>query len=127
MINNQFTLASLLFSILLNIVYFSKKRIESVETKIYSFLVAINFITILFAIFSAYTIMFSNELILLNNFVSKSLLVCYGVWTTFFTLYVYSISTNKKGSIRKIIKILLPTATSGKLSRSARGIFLSIK
>lgn len=110
MINNQFTLASLLFSILLNIVYFSKKRIESVETKIYSFLVAINFITILFAIFSAYTIMFSNELILLNNFVSKSLLVCYGVWTTFFTLYVYSISTNKKGSIRKIIKILFCSA-----------------
>lgn len=93
--NNFFTLAIILFNILLTIVYFSKKRVNSFETITYKYLVIINLIVSCLAIMSFFTIKYNASFQILNNIVSKSLLVAYLAWLLLFTIYLMGISNSK--------------------------------
>ena len=90
--NNFFSMSALFFNILLAFVYFSKKRIESFETKMYDYLVISSLITSIFAISCFYTIMFMDVVGVLNDIVSKVLLINYIIWITLFTLYMLGVS-----------------------------------
>ena len=121
-INMIFSLCSLLYIILTVFIYFSKKRIENNETKVYSRL-------LLCSLFGL-----SIELIstLLNSYVTgytyfkgvslKLINVYFISWLSFFFAYIYSISTEKVTtkfkknyyiiySICVIISLLLPIKT----------------
>ena len=95
---NYFTICSWFFSILLTIVYFSKKRVKNKETKIYQFIVIVNLIMGFCAILDNYLI-YNYPYKFITNFISKSLLLCYTIWMYIFTLYIIAIS--KKFSMRK--------------------------
>ena len=53
---NIFTIYSLFYSVLLNTVYFTKKRINTLENKLFESIMLTNFIGVLLAIFSYFTI-----------------------------------------------------------------------
>ena len=86
--NNFFTVAILIFNILLICVYFSKKRVTNFETTTYKYLVISNMISSVLAIGSYLTIKYMEYVPVLNEIVSKSLLVSYLIWLLIFTSYL---------------------------------------
>ena len=107
MLNNAFTIASFFLILLIGIIYFSKEKIKSYETKIYSILLITNFFMLLLAIFSYITIQYEDSIPIINNIVSKTLLVFMLTWTIIFTFYIFIISSYEEKSFksRKILKI----------------------
>ena len=110
-----FSTCSLFYSILLTIMYFSKKRLNRVENKIYGSLIICNLIGVILAVSCYYTINNMDNMPFLNYIVSKSLLIYYLAWITIFTIYVFVISYQKKvrneeeknKNIKKISKLFI--------------------
>lgn len=91
-----FQICSLFYISLLLIIYFSKKRLGTVENKIYIILAVTNLIGLILDISSVYTVSNMSQYPILNKFVSKAYLVYLLSWMFLFTIYVFIISTNKK-------------------------------
>lgn len=114
MSNNFFTICSLFYIILLNIVYFRKNRANNYETKIYSALVVVSLLTNIFAIANYFTIINSDTMPVLNTAISKLLLVCFVAWGFFFTSYNYIVSVKrvkgekKYNNIKKAFIVIIP-------------------
>ncbi len=105
MSNNAFTICSLFYSILLIIIYFNKERIKTFETTIYSSLVVLNLINVIFALATYYVIKYFPNLYFLYYSIPKLLLISYMAYLSMFTLYVVYISfSNKKKKENKIVK-----------------------
>lgn len=96
-----FQICSLFYISLLLIIYFSKKRLGTVENKIYIILAVTNLIGLILDISSVYTISNMSRYPILNKFVSKAYLVYLLSWMFLFTIYVFIISTNKKNDKNK--------------------------
>ena len=108
MSNNFFTIAGFIYSILLLFVYFSRQRIKSFETKTYDYLVIINVITNINAIICYLTIKFKENIPIINDIISKSLLICYLLWIMLFTIYMIGTSEDlKQKNFKKIISFLM--------------------
>ena len=105
MANNAFTICSLFYSILLIIIYFNKERIKTFETTIYSGLVVLNLINVIFALATYYVVKYFPDLYFLYYLIPKLLLISYMAYLSLFTLYVVYISfSNKKKKENKIVK-----------------------
>ena len=102
MSNNFFTISSLFYIVLLNIVFFSKPRVKNIETRIYQNIIICNLATIVTAIISSFTIRNIATIPLLNEIVSKFLLITFFGWGTLFSSYLYVITFEDK--IEKIKK-----------------------
>lgn len=103
-----FTLTSLFYISLLTIVFFGRQRINSIENKLFSYLILSNLIGVLLAIFSYFTITNITVMPLLNEIASKAYLMYLILWITLFTEYTIIISAIKKENIinkRNIIYI----------------------
>jgi len=92
MANNFFTICSFFYSLMLSIIYFKRKHVGNLETKIYSYLVTTNLLNVIFAILCYFTIINMNSLSILNDFVSKTLLLLFITWELFFTCYIIVIT-----------------------------------
>ena len=86
------------FSILLNIIYFSKRRIKNVENKLYQFLVIRNLFALLFEY--ACTFMSINYIPFFSDLVLKIYLLLLLVWIGIFSIYMIYI-TKKDHAISK--------------------------
>ena len=75
--NNFFTISSFFYCLMLVIVYFRRKHIQSLETRIYSKLVSINFFNVFIAILCYFTILLRDVIPFVNDFISKTLLIIY--------------------------------------------------
>ncbi len=102
--NNFFTIAILIFNILLVCVYFSKKRVNNFETTTYKYLVISNMISSVLAIASYLTIKHMEHVPVLNEIVSKSLLVSYLIWLLIFTSYLIGVSDKRTFKVNNIFK-----------------------
>ncbi len=102
MSNNFFTICSLFYIVLLSIVYFSKPRVKNLETTIYKYIVVCNLVTIVLAVTSFFTITNVDKCPLLNEIVSKFLLISFFCWGTLFVFYVFSITYEDKA--KKLFK-----------------------
>lgn len=106
---NIFTIYSLFYSLLINIVYFSSKRLRSIENKIFEKIMLTNFVGVLLAIGSYFTIKNIDRFELLNTFVSKGYVVYLLTWLTLFSVYIFVISIkdgkDKKSEVNKIINL----------------------
>ena len=80
-----FPLCALLFSLLLVIIFFTKKHIKTFETKLYGFLILTNFVALNVELLCTYaaTIYESNKF--LADFILKSYLACILTWAFMFT------------------------------------------
>lgn len=107
-----FSTCSFFYSFLLTIMYFSKKRLNRIENKIYGSLIICNLIGVILAVSCYYTINNMNNMPFFNYVISKALLIYYLAWITIFTIYVFVISYQKKAkneeeknkNIKKICK-----------------------
>ena len=87
-----FSACSLFYIILLTAVFFSKKRLATLENKIYSLMIITNLVGIILALLSYFFIQVSDVLVITNAIISKSLIVYYLVYMVLFTSYIYVIS-----------------------------------
>lgn len=106
MANNAYTICSLIYSILLIIIFNYKERIKTYETKAYSFLVTINLITTILATFTYFVIRSGSALKFIYFLVPKLLLVSYMCYLIVFSLYVFNISIFKNESDNKKFRII---------------------
>ena len=106
---NIFTIYSLFYSLLINIVYFSSKRLRSIENKIFEKIMLTNFVGVLLAIGSYFTIKNIDRFELLNTFISKGYIIYLLTWLTLFSVYIFVISIkdgkDKKSEVNKIINL----------------------
>ena len=90
----SFTVCSLFFSLLLTIVYFSKKRLDIIENKLYSLLIVINLIGLIIHILCGIiTPLLDGDI---NSIIFSKLYLGYLItWILLFMLYIFVVS--KKG------------------------------
>ena len=105
---NMFTIYSLFYSVLLNIVYFARKRLVTFENKIFEKIMITNLIGVILAIGSYFTIVNIDKYPIFNVIVSKGYIVYLLTWITLFSVYIFAISIddskNRKKKINRIIK-----------------------
>ncbi len=90
--------------------YFSKKRINSIETKIYGFMIIICILSLIFEFLSILYVNVYKDFYWQSQVYNRCFLICILLWVTLLTHYIYSISfldkLNKKNTVYK--KIVLP-------------------
>ena len=91
---NSFTLLSLIYIILLTVVYFSKPRAKNLETKIYSYIVITCLIGCIVSL-GTYFFMFHIDMYpILNEIFARSYLLFILIYTSLVSYYVLAISIN---------------------------------
>ena len=105
-----FLIQSLFFSVLLIIVYFNKKRLENLETKIYSYLIITSVIELLLELVLDAIMPIYEKNIPLSTFLAKTYCVVILVWLSLLINYVTSISLilkNKNKNMELVNKIYI--------------------
>ena len=92
----SFIVCSFIYTILLCIVYYSKKRIKSSETILYSRLLISNLIGLFLEFCCCFSVKHMNDYPLLNEILNRSYLVYFGFFIVTFTAYMYIICTKSK-------------------------------
>jgi len=102
-------ICTLIFTILVSIIFFSKKRINLAENKIYAFLLIISSIGLVLELLCCYFV-YNKDVTLLhgfiNNVVCKLFLVYMLTWLISFAFYIYYISFKQKNKILEIPNVL---------------------
>ena len=98
---NSFTLLSLIYIILLTIVYFSKPRAKNLETKIYSYIVVTCLIGCIVSLGTYYFMFHIDMYPILNEIFARSYLLFVLTYTSLVSYYVLAISINDKLSDEK--------------------------
>ena len=96
MANNFFTLSSFFYSLMLTIIYFKRKNVKTIETKIYSSLIITNILNVSLAVMCYFTILYKDMMPFINDLISKTLLLLFITWELFFTGYVIVITRKNK-------------------------------
>ena len=92
----NFQIFSLFYICLMALVFFSKKRLISVETNIYIILVLLNIVGLVLDIFSIFTIQNLESFPITNWLVTKGYLIYLVTWLCFMSLYMISISITNR-------------------------------
>ena len=100
-------IASLVYSVLLNIVYFSKNRLANLENKIYKTLLISNVIGLLIELGCFYSVSHMESMPMLNFFVTRLLLAYYIAFLMFYTIYVFTVSYNNDKVDKKVFENLI--------------------
>ena len=108
-----FTIASLMYSVLLMIAYFSKDKIKTPENKVYSKLIIINFVGIVLEIFCTIFAGYAEEHMTFYTMLNKLFLIELIAWGATFGTYVFLISSKKdskeelKRYMKKVLKLYI--------------------
>lgn len=94
-----FPISAMAFSLLIIIVFFIKKPIKSIETRIYKYLLIINFIGLIVELLCTVVAYISDTHYFLSDFILKFYLVYNLSYTALLTIYVYYISNNDEKKI----------------------------
>ncbi len=95
---------SLLYSIMVYIIYTSKKRLNNVENKIYNILLAISILGLILELgcnFFLYNMNKSEIFTFMNNVVNKLFLIYMLTWELLFALYTFLISFFENNAVKK--------------------------
>lgn len=98
MTNLYFQSLSLVYMIILLILFYSKERVNNFETKLFSIISIINFIGIvldIIIVYLSYVVPFHPSLYILNKFYLVYILI----WTAIFTIYILNISFDRRGKV----------------------------
>jgi len=83
---------SLIYSLLISIVYYSKKRANSGETKVYDALMIVNIINLIMELLCCYTVYNMDAMPFITEFINRLFLLTIFLWQTLFTVYIYIVS-----------------------------------
>ena len=102
---NFLTIGSVFYSLLLITVFFSKKRLKTLENKIYSMLIICNFIGLILAIMCYYTVLYNDIVSMLNFIISRLYLIYLVSYIFLFFCYLiaglYTEDDKLTGKIKK--------------------------
>ncbi len=101
MTNLYFQSASFVYMMMVLILFFSKKRVQNIETKLFSFISIVNIIGIildLIIVYLSYVLPFHSSLYILNKFYLIYILY----WASLFTVYITNISIKEHKKILTI-------------------------
>ena len=98
----SFTLCSFFYVALLTIVFFSKKRFNSTENKLYSYLILTSLLGTIVGVFCYYFMKNMDQFKILNIIFSKLYLVYLVMWLSIFSSYIFYISSKRENK-KKII------------------------
>ncbi|MEG3036807.1 MAG: ATP-binding protein [Bacilli bacterium] len=103
----HFIICTLVFSLVLNILYFTKKHIKTGETKIYSRLLILNLIGLIIELISSYIGFNFETSVTIAHIFTKAYLTYLMLFLLYITLYIYTISyvTSKKNNINYYKKL----------------------
>lgn len=87
-----FPLCAFPFAALIFIVFFFKKHVESVETKLYGWLIIANIIGLIIEMLCTFAAYIYSSYPIISAFILKSYLVYLVTWLTIFMVYIYKIS-----------------------------------
>ncbi len=96
----SFIVCSMFYSALLLIVYFSKKRLNTLENKIYSALAITNFIGLIIETFCYLITLNKESFPLLTSIINKLYLIYSLTWLVLFMYYTFIVSFKKKINLR---------------------------
>ena len=96
-----FPISAIAFSLLIIIVFLIKKPIKSVETRIYKYLLLVNFAGLIIELLCTVAAYISDSHYMLSDFILKLYLVYNISFTALLTIYVYYISINNDKRIFK--------------------------
>lgn len=94
--NNAFSILSFFYNIFVFITFFTKEMLNTLENKIYKYLIVFNTLNIMSVLICWFTILLRDSIPIINDFFSKLVLVFYAAWVLVFTLYVFLISYSDK-------------------------------
>ena len=83
------TIISFFYSVLLMIAYFSKDKIKTLENKVYSKLIVINFIGIILELFCTIFAGYAKDYLVFYTILNKLFLVELTIWCSVFSVYVF--------------------------------------
>lgn len=89
---NIFTVYSLFYIVLLVIIFFIKKRINTIENTLFKMIMISNLVGVILAILSYFTILNIDKFGLINVVVSKGYIIYLLTWLTLFAIYIFIIS-----------------------------------
>ncbi|MCI9110910.1 MAG: hypothetical protein HFH47_03735, partial [Bacilli bacterium] len=96
---------SLIYLILLGLVYFKKEKIKTFETNVYGFLLASNIIGLVLELLCCFTVMNQDSIPLVNYITNRLYLVYFVTFITVFTVYVYYVSfKDDRENTKKILE-----------------------
>ncbi len=95
---------SLIYTILITAVYFSKKRPENLENKIYNLLIIANFICLLLELSCCFLVPNIAKYPMLNFLGNRFFLISILIWLTLFTRYIFIISFNNDSKLAIKVK-----------------------
>lgn len=96
------TIISFFYNVLLMIAYFSKDKIKTLENKVYSKLIIINFIGIILELFCTIFAGYAKDYLMFYTILNKLFLIELTVWCSVFSIYVFLISSNKEKNQLKL-------------------------
>ena len=92
----SFSICSFIFVLMFIIFYFSKERLNTLDTKMYSYILVTNIIGIMIDVFGYFIFKIYGSESLISILISKLYLVYYFLWAYFFLLYIFVISFREK-------------------------------
>ena len=87
----SFIICNLIYLVLLMIIFFSKKRVNTIETKIYTSLLILNIIGLILEIICCYTVMNKETMPIINEICNRTFLVYFATFISLITYYIYLI------------------------------------
>lgn len=98
--SSSFIICSMFYSALLIIVYFSKRRLNTLENRIYRILTVTNFISLVIELVSYIVTINGDKFPMFTSIFNKVYLVCLLTWLLLFAYYTFLISFKRKINLR---------------------------
>ena len=92
----SFSICSFIFVLMFIIFYFSKERLNTLDTKMYSCILVTNIIGIMIDVFGYFIFKIYGSESFISILISKFYLVYYFLWAYFFLIYIFVISFREK-------------------------------
>lgn len=92
----SFSICSFIFVLMFIIFYFSKERLNTLDTKMYSCILVTNIIGIMIDVFGYFVFKIYGSESFISILISKFYLVYYFLWAYFFLVYIFVISFREK-------------------------------
>ena len=99
-------ISGLMYTILIAMCFFIKKKVKNVENKLYSYIIISTLAESIFGLVSYFSIQYKFPEIL-NIIIGKGYLISMIAWTMIFTLYIIEISKQMKDKPKKIFQKII--------------------
>ncbi len=107
----SFIVCSLLYLILLSVVYFRKERIKTIENGIYGWLLKLNIVGLIVELICCFTVKNMNKYPIINEIFNRTYLVYFSSFVSLITAYIYVTCKNSQKTteekLNKLEKIIM--------------------